>query len=80
MKELRKDMLRSDVEEIVERHYAPFVERRERSDNLALSVWLSAMKTLTIVITFEEEKLVRAEFFGIDSPSDIPHDAPGQIL
>ena len=80
MKELRKDMPRNDVEEIVDRHYAPFVERRERSDNLALSVWLSAMKTLTIVITFEEEKLARAEFFGIDSPSDLPSDAPSPIF
>ena len=80
MKELRKDMPRGDVEDIVDRHYAPFVERREWADNLALSVWLSAMRTLTIKITFEEEKLARAEFFGIDSPSDLPNDAPSPIF
>lgn len=80
MKELRKDMPRGDVEDIVDRHYAPFVERREWNDNLALSVWLSAMNTLTIRITFEEEKLARAELFGSDSPLDIPNDAPSQIL
>jgi hypothetical protein len=80
MKELRKDMARSDVEDIVDRHYAPFVERRDWNDNLALSVWLSAMRTLTISITFEEEKLARAEFFGIDSPSDLPSDAPSPIF
>jgi hypothetical protein len=80
MKELRKDMPRSDVHDIVDRHYAPFVEKREWNDNLALSVWLSAMKTLTIKITFEEEKLARAEFFGIDSPSDLPSDAPSPIF
>ena len=80
MKELRKDMPRGDVEDIVDRHYAPFVERRERNDNLALSVWLSAMNILTISITFEEEKLARAEFFGSDSPSDLPSDAPSPIF
>ena len=80
MKGLRKDMPRGDVEDIVDRHYAPFVERREWNDNLALSVWLSAMNTLTIKITFEEEKLARAEFFGIDSPSDLPGDAPSPIF
>ena len=80
MKELRKDMPRGDVEDFVDRHYAPFVERREGNDNLALSVWLSAMRNLTISITFEEEKLARAEFFGSDSPSDLPSDAPSQIL
>ncbi|HKY44418.1 MAG TPA: hypothetical protein VJM50_15125 [Pyrinomonadaceae bacterium] len=80
MKELRKDMSRSEIEGIVARHSAPFVERHERNDTLALSVWLSAMRALTLKITFAEQKLTQAEFVGIDSPSDIPRDAPSPIF
>ena len=80
MKELRRDMSRTEIEGVVARHNAPFVERRQSNDMMALSVWLSAMKVLTLRITFAEQKLVRAEFAGIDSPSDIPHDAPSPIL
>lgn len=80
MKELRKDMSRSEIEGILIRHSTPFVERHERNDTLALSVWLSAMKTLTLKINFAEQKLARAEFVGIDSPSDIPLDAPSPIF
>jgi hypothetical protein len=80
MKELRKDMSRSDIEGIVNRHATPFVERHESNDTLALSVWLSAMKALTLKINFAEQKLARAEFVGIDSPSDIPRDAPRPIF
>ena len=80
MKELRKDMSRSEIEGIVSRHSTPFVERHERHDTLSLSVWLSAMKTLTLKINFAEQRLARAEFVGIDSPSDIPRDAPSPIF
>ena len=80
MKELRKDMSRSEAEGIVSRHTTPFVERHERNDTLSLSVWLSAMKTLTLNLNFAEQKLARAEFVGIDSPSDIPRDAPSPIF
>ena len=80
MKELRKDMSRSEIEDTIIRYAAPFIERHESSNTLALSVWLSAMKTLTLKINFAEQKLTRAEFVGIDSPSDIPRDAPGPIL
>ena len=80
MKELRKDMSRNEIEGILSRHSTPFVERHERNDTLALSVWLSAMKTLTLKINFAEQKLARAEFVGIDSPSDIPRDAPSPIF
>ena len=80
MKELRMDMSRTEIEGIVARHDAPFVERRQSNDRLTLSVWLSAMKVLFLTITFSEQKLVRAEFAGGDSPSDIPHDAPSPIV
>ena len=80
MKELRKDMSRTEIEGIVTRHLAPFVERRQNNDMMALSVWLSAMKVLTLKITLAEQKLARAEFAGIDHPSDIPHDAPSPIV
>ena len=80
MKELRKDMSRTEIEPLVARHHAPFVERRQSNDMLALSVWLSAMRVLTHMITYAEQKLARAEFVGIDSPSDIPRDAPSPIL
>ena len=80
MKELRKDMSRGEIEGIVSRHVTPFVERHERINTLSLSVWLSAMKTLTLKLNFAEQKLARAEFVGIDSPSDIPRDAPSPIF
>ena len=80
MKELRKDMSRSEIEGIINRHAAPFVERHESNNTLSLSVWLSAMKTLTLKINFADQKLARAEFVGIDSPSDIPRDAPSPIF
>ena len=80
MKQLRKGMPRSDVEAIVSRNYAPFVERHEKNDMLIFSVWLSAVRVLYLQLTFAEQKLARAEFAGIDSPSDIPSDAPGPIL
>jgi hypothetical protein len=80
MKELRKDMTRNEIEGIVDRHDAPFVERRQSNDMLALSVWLSAMKVLTLKLTFAEQKLVRAEFLGSDSPSDVPRDVPDSIF
>ena len=80
MKELRKGMSRSEVEAIVDRHYAPFVKRYESNDILTLSVWLSAFRALYLKITFAEKTLARAEFAGIDSPSDIPPDAPNPVL
>jgi hypothetical protein len=80
MKELRKDMSRGEIEGIVSRHATPFVERHESNNTLSLSVWLSVMKTLTLKINFAEQKLARAEFVGIDSPSDIPRDAPSPIF
>lgn len=82
-RELRKGMSRRRVEAIADRHYAPFVERRERDDILAFTVWLSGIsgiRNLSLLITFAEQKLARAEFVGIDSPEDIPRDAPGPII
>ena len=79
-RELRKGMSRRRVEAIADRHYAPFVERRERDDMLAFTIWLGGIRNLTLLITFAEQKLVRAEFAGIDSPEDIPSDAPSPIL
>jgi hypothetical protein len=80
MKELRKGMSRSDIEAVVERHYAPFVDRDESNDTLVFSVWLNAIRALHLKITFAEQKLARAEFAGLDSPSDVPPDAPSPIL
>jgi hypothetical protein len=79
-RELRKGMSRRHIEAIADRHYAPFVEQHERDDILAFTVWLSAMRNLTLLITFADQKLVRAEFVGIDSPEDTPRDAPRPIL
>ena len=39
MKDVRKDLSRSDIEAVVERHYAPFLERDESNDTLVFSVW-----------------------------------------
>lgn len=79
-RELRKGMSRRHIEAIADRQYAPFVERREGGDILVFTVWLSAIRNLSLKITLNEQKLVRAEFVGIDSPEDIPHDAPSPII
>lgn len=79
-RELRKGMSRKRIEAIADRHDALFVERREGNDILAFTVWLSAIRNLSLLITFSEQKLVRAEFVGIDSPQDIPRDARNPIL
>ena len=79
-RELRKGMSRRHINVIADRHYAPFVERREGNDILVFTVWLSAMRNLSLKITLSEQKLARAEFVGIDSPEDIPRDAPSPII
>lgn len=79
MKELRKDMSRSEVEAIINHHYAPFVGRFEMQNTVTLSVWLSALRALYLKVIFSDQKLARAEFVGIDSPTDVPPDAPPSI-
>jgi len=79
MRELRKDMSRTEVEGIVSRHYAPFVTRYQNQDTLTLSVWLNAFRVLYLTMIFSELKLTRAEFTGGDNPSDVPSDAPSPI-
>ena len=79
MKELRKEMARSEVEAIISRHSAPFVERYEREDYLQLTVWLSTLRALFLTMSFVDQKLTRAEFAGVDSPEDVPRDAPPVI-
>ncbi len=72
-------MARSEVEAIISRHSTPFVERFEREDLLSLTVWLSALRNLSLTMSFSGEKLTRAEFAGIDSPRDVPVDTPPAI-
>lgn len=79
MKELRKDIGRSEVETIISRHTTPFVERYEREDLLTLTVWLSALRNLYLKMSFSDQKLTRAEFGGVDSPQDVPVDTPPAI-
>jgi hypothetical protein len=79
MKELRKEMARSEVEAIITRHSAPFVERYEREDRLTLTVWLSTLRALYLTMSFSDQKLIRAEFAGLDSPEDVPRDTPPAI-
>lgn len=80
MKELRKEMARSEVEAIIRGHSAPFVERYERVDLLMLTVWLSALRNLFLKMSFDDQKLTRAEFADLDSPEDVPPDAPPSIV
>ena len=76
MKELRKEMSRSGVEAIICRHSAPFVERYETEDRLTLTVWLTSLRALFLNMSFSDQKLIRATFAGVDSPEDVPRDAP----
>jgi hypothetical protein len=80
MKELRKEMARSEVEAIISRHSAPFIDRYEKDDRLTLTVWLSTLRALYLKMSFSDQKLIRAEFAGLDSPEDVNPDAPPAIL
>ena len=80
MKELRKGMARSEVEAIISRHSAPFIDRYEKEDRLTLTVWLSTLRALYLLMSFSDQKLTRAEFAGLDSPEDVNPDAPPAIL
>jgi hypothetical protein len=80
MKELRKEMARSEVEAIISRHFAPFVERYEKEDLLTLTVWSSMLRALYLKMSFSGQKLMRAELAGVDSPEDVPGDTPPAIV
>jgi hypothetical protein len=80
MKELRKEMARSEVEAIISRHAAPFIDRYEKEDRLTLTVWLSTLRALYLMMSFSGQKLTRAEFVGVDSPQDVPRDAPPPLV
>jgi hypothetical protein len=80
MTELRKEMARSEVEAIISRHSAPFIDRYEKEDRLTLTVWLSTLRALYLKMSFSDQKLIRAEFAGLDSPQDVSPDAPPAIV
>jgi len=79
MRELRKDMTRKEVEEIINRHDAPFISKRIEADYISLTVSLGGINQLYLSMKFAEEKLVQARFGGEDHPDDVPKDAPSNI-
>lgn len=79
IRELRKDMPRSEVETIISRHETPFIRKHLEENKVLLSVHLGAHDYLYLEIEFLDGKLAKAYFRGEDNPWDVPRDAPSTI-
>jgi len=77
--ELRKEMSKAEVEEIISRHQTPYLRRIETENGVNLLVHLGLADTLSLVIGFSDDKLKGAKLAGEDSPMDVPKDAPSDI-
>ncbi len=79
MRELRRDMPRSEVESIISRHDAPYIRKHADDNSISLSVILGGINSLYLAAEFSGGKLVKARFGGEDNPWDVPKDAPPSI-
>ena len=79
MRELRKGMLRAEVESIISRHDAPFIRHDIRDQSISLSVKLGGINMLYLALEFGTGMLSKARFGGEDNPWDVPKDAPSNI-
>lgn len=77
--ELKKDISKAEVEEIINRHQASFIKRIETEKGFNLMVHLGMADSLSLVLAFSDEKLKTAALIGEDSPQDVPKDAPPNI-
>jgi len=79
MRELRKGMSHAEVESVISRHEAPYIERRALDEAIQLSVKLGGINWLYLALEFNTDKLTQAHFGGEDNPWDVPKDAPPNI-
>ncbi len=77
--ELKKEMSKAEVEEIIGRHQTPYLQRIETESSVNLLVHLGLADSLTLSIDFLDNKLKSAKLAGEDSPKDVPEDAPSDI-
>jgi hypothetical protein len=77
--ELKKDISKAEVEEIINRHRTTFIERIETKEGICLLVHLGMADSLSLNLTFSENKLKSAVLAGEDHPQDVPTDAPPNL-
>jgi len=77
--ELKKEMPKAEVEEVISRHQAPYVRKIETQSGVNLLVSLGMADWLSLNIDFSDGKLKSAKLAGEDSPADVPKDAPSDI-
>lgn len=77
--ELRKEMPRAEAEEIINRHQAPFINKRVSEKGINLTVHLGMADSLSLWIEFSDGRVVRTNLRGEDNPQDVPRDAPPDI-
>lgn len=78
-RELRQGMTREEVETVVARHDAPYVEKRADADALRLTAKTGLVNRLHLSIRFSNGVLAEARFGGEDHPQDVPRDVPSNI-
>ncbi|MGH9900519.1 MAG: hypothetical protein ACRD68_01630 [Pyrinomonadaceae bacterium] len=79
MRELQKGMPAGEVETIIGRHDAPFIEKHRRDNSISLFVSMGAINALYLVMEFSGGRLQKARFSGEDNPWDVPKDAPPNV-
>ncbi len=79
LRELRKGTSRGEVEAIVSRHDAPFIQKHSDEKTVELSVRTGMINMLYLVIKFSGDKLETARLAGEDNPQDVPQDAPPNV-
>lgn len=78
-RELAVGMPRSQVETVLSRHQAPFLNRSDTPDGIVLRVSLGAAEFGLLSIQFQQGLLSSARIRGEDGPEDRLEDAPPDI-
>ena len=72
-------MTRAEVEAVIGRHDAPYIEKSGSGASTRLTVRMGGLNWLYLEIRFSGGGLSSARFAGEDSPEDVPDDAPPNI-
>ena len=77
--ELKKDFSKAEVEVIINRHQASFINKIETNEGISLRVDLGMADSLSLNLAFLDNRLKSAHLSGEDSPTDVPKDAPSNL-
>jgi len=78
MRELKRSATRQEVEAIIQRHDAPYLNKH--ADERGISLWVHlGFKTCGLTISFSNNLLEHASIRGEDGPHDLFKDAPPDI-